>query len=179
MPSRRRGTPKPITGDGGAEGGRPEDAAPFLPLKEVENVLLYLLARASAEASGPFHAALKEQGLAVIEGRILNLLATGTFTVGMLAERALSKQTTVTMALERMARRGLLTPVGDATDRRRSRVVLTAKGQKIAAHVNRLAFEREERLLAGYSPREAAALKRVLRTLIARATQDDNEREES
>lgn len=173
MSDRRRGA-RAAAGRGAGD-GEPGGTVPNLPLKQVENVLLYLLARASAEASGPFHAALKERGLAVIEGRILNLLATGTFSVGMLAERALSKQTTVTMALERMARRGLVNPVGDTEDRRRSKVMLTAKGAEIAAQVNRLAFAREERLLAGYSPREAAALKRVLRTLIARAAQGDDE----
>lgn len=159
-----------------AAGSRSRAGASSLRLEAVENMLLYLLARASADASGPFHSALKTRGIAVIEGRILNLLATGTFTVGMLAERALSKQTTVTMALERMARQGLLKPVEDTKDRRRINLMLTAKGRRLAGQVNRLALEREQHLFAGYSKREAVALKRVLRALIARATADDRKR---
>lgn len=146
----------------------PETGEPSVALEQVENMLLYLLARASSEASDPFHAALKARGLAVIEGRILNLLATGTFTVGALAERALAKQTTVTMALERMRRQGYLESFRDREDRRRSNIRLTDLGQRLAEQVNILALEREDELLSGYGPQEVEQLKEVLRLLIAR-----------
>jgi DNA-binding MarR family transcriptional regulator len=134
----------------------------------VEDYLLYLLARASAEASAQFHAVVKARGLSVLEWRVLGQLASGPATVSLLAERALSQQPTLTKVLDRMAAHGLVLRLEDAADRRRVHVRLTEKGQRLAAELIPLAREHEARVLAGYAPREAAALKRALRTLIAR-----------
>lgn len=134
----------------------------------VEDYLLYLLARASAGASAQFHAVVKARGLSVLEWRVLGQLASGPASVSMLAERALSQQPTLTKVLDRMAAEGLIVRLADAADRRRVSVRLTEKGQRIAAELIPLAREHEARVLAGYAPREAAALKRALKTLIAR-----------
>ncbi len=134
----------------------------------VEDYLLYLLARASAGASAQFHAIVKAKGLSVLEWRVLGQLASGPATVGLLAERALSQQPTLTKVLDRMAGHGFVVRLGDAADRRRVLLRLTEKGQRLAAELIPLAREHEARVLAGYPPREAAALKRALKTLIAR-----------
>lgn len=134
----------------------------------VEDYLLYLLARASAGASAQFHAIVKAKGLSVLEWRVLGQLASGPATVGLLAERALSQQPTLTKVLDRMAEDGLVVRLGDTTDRRRVLLRLTEKGQRLAAELVPLARQHEARVLAGYSQREAAALKRALKTLIAR-----------
>lgn len=141
----------------------PEPATDF-----VGDYLLYLLARASAEASAQFHAVVKSRGLSVLEWRVLGQLSEGPSTVSMLAERALSQQPTLTKVLDRMTADGLVARLEDAADRRRVTVRLTDKGHKLAAELVPLAREHETRVLAGYSPREAAALKRALKTLIAR-----------
>ena len=134
----------------------------------VEDYLLYLLARASAGASAQFHAVVKARGISVLEWRVLGQLASGPATVSMLAERALSQQPTLTKVLDRMAAEGLVVRLEDAADRRRVSVRLTEKGQRIAAELIPLAQQHEARVLAGYAPREAAVLKRALKTLIAR-----------
>lgn len=134
----------------------------------VEDYLLYLLARASAEASAQFHAVVKARGVSVLEWRVLGQLAGGSTTVSLLAERALAKQPTITKVLDRMADEGLVARLEDAGDRRRVAVRLTERGHGLAAELIPLAREHEARVLAGYSPREAAALKRTLKTLIAR-----------
>jgi DNA-binding MarR family transcriptional regulator len=134
----------------------------------VEDYLLYLLARASAGASAQFHAIVKAKGLSVLEWRVLGQLASGPATVGLLAERALSQQPTLTKVLDRMAKDGLVVRLGDTADRRRVLLRLTEKGQRLAAELVPLAREHEARVLAGYPAREAAALKRALKTLIAR-----------
>ena len=134
----------------------------------VEDYLLYLLGRASAQASAQFHAVVKARGLSVLEWRVLGQLASGPATVSMLAERALSQQPTLTKVLDRMAEGGLVVRLGDAADRRRVLLRLTEKGLRLAAELIPLAKEHEARVLAGYAPREAAALKRALKTLIAR-----------
>ena len=134
----------------------------------VEDYLLYLLARASAGARAQFHAVVKAHGISVLEWRVLGQLASGPSTVSMLAERAISQQPTLTKVLDRMAAEGLVVRLGDAADRRRVSVRLTEKGHRLAAELIPLAREHEGRVLAGYAPREAAALKRALKTLIAR-----------
>lgn len=134
----------------------------------VEDYLLYLLARASMEASAQFHEIVKRKGLSVLEWRVLGQLAGGPATVGLLAERALSQQPTLTKVLDRMAADGLVVRLGDAADRRRVLLRLTGKGRRLAGELVPLARAHEARVLAGYSAREAAALKRALKTLIAR-----------
>jgi DNA-binding MarR family transcriptional regulator len=134
----------------------------------VEDYLLYLLARASAGASAQFHAIVKAKGLSVLEWRVLGQLAGGPATVGLLAERALSQQPTLTKVLDRMAHEGLVVRLGDTADRRRVLLRLTEKGRRLADELVPMAREHEARVLAGYAPREAAALKRALKTLIAR-----------
>jgi DNA-binding MarR family transcriptional regulator len=134
----------------------------------VENYLLYLLGRASAQASAQFHAVVKGRGLSVLEWRVLGQLSGGPCTVSTLAERALSQQPTLTKVVDRMAAEGLVARLEDAADRRRVYVRLTDKGRQLAAELVPLAREHEAKVLAGYSPREAAALKRALKTLIAR-----------
>jgi DNA-binding MarR family transcriptional regulator len=143
-------------------------AAPEAEADFVDDYLLYLLARASAGASAQFHAVVKARGVSVLEWRVLGQLSSGPATVSLLAERALSQQPTLTKVLDRMAAQGLVARLEDVADRRRVHVRLTDKGQRLAAELVPLAREHEARVLAGYSPREAAALKRTLRTLIAR-----------
>ena len=142
----------------------PPEAAPSF----VDNYLLYLLGRASMQASAQFHAIVKARGLSVLEWRVVGQLSSGPSTVSTLAERAFSQQPTLTKVLDRMAEQGLVTRLEDAHDRRRVSVRLTDKGEALAAELIPLAHEHEARVLAGYSPREAAALKRTLKTLIAR-----------
>ncbi len=143
-------------------------AAADSPSDFVEDYLLYLLGRASAQASAQFHAVVKARGISVLEWRVLGQLASGPSTVSNLAERALSQQPTLTKVLDRMVDGGLVARLEDADDRRRVYVRLTDKGRQLAAELIPLAREHEARVLAGYAPREAAALKRTLRTLIAR-----------
>jgi DNA-binding MarR family transcriptional regulator len=136
----------------------------------VDNYLLYLLARASAEASAQFHAIVKNRGVSVLEWRVLAQLAGGSCTVSLLAQRALAQQPTLTKVVDRMARDGLVRRLGDAADRRRVGVSLTEKGRKLAHELIPLARRHEAKILSGYGPRAAASLKRALTALIAHAS---------
>jgi DNA-binding MarR family transcriptional regulator len=134
----------------------------------VDDYLLYLLGRASSQASAQFHAIVKARGISVPEWRVIGQLAGGPCTVSELADRALTQQPTMTKVIDRMVAEGLVIRLEDTADRRRVSVRLTEKGQRLAAELIPLAREHEARVLAGYGPREAAALKRTLKTLIAR-----------
>lgn len=137
----------------------------------VDDYLLYLLGRASLQVSNQFHAIAKARGLSVLEWRVLGQLSSGPETVSTLADMALSKQPTLTKVLDRMVKDGLVVRLEDAADRRRTYVRLTEKGRSLAAELVPLAREHEAQVLAGYAPKEAAALKRTLKTLIARTRQ--------
>jgi DNA-binding MarR family transcriptional regulator len=134
----------------------------------VEDYLLYLLARASAEASAEFHAVVKRRGLAVVEWRVLGALDGGRRTIGDLAAMTLVQQPTLTKIVDRMAAVGLVARRPDVADGRRVYVEATAKGGALAAELIRLARAHEAEILKGYSRAEAGALKGALRKLIAR-----------
>lgn len=134
----------------------------------VEDYLLYLLARASQQASAQFHAVVKSRGLSVPEWRVLGALWSRPTTIGALAEVTLYQQPTLTKVIDRMERDGLVARRTDAADGRRTLVDLTAAGRGTAAALVPMARDHERSVLRGYAPAEAAALKRALRILIAR-----------
>lgn len=136
----------------------------------VDGYLLYLLARASAQASRQFHAQLPGKGVSVSDWRILAVLsgADAGVSVGELAARCLFKQPTLTRAVDRLERRGLVRrDVGDG-DRRRVVVSLTGQGAALVSGLIEEARAHEAALLSGYTPEEAGTLRRVLATLIER-----------
>jgi DNA-binding MarR family transcriptional regulator len=135
----------------------------------VQDYLLYLLARASAQASREFHARLAKQAISVADWRIMAVLhGTDGFTVGELAKHCLFKQPTLTRAVERLENKGLVVRRNEQNDRRRVLVRLTPEGADLVAGLIEAAAEHESELLKGYSARDARRLKQVLKTLIER-----------
>ena len=135
----------------------------------IDDYLLYLLARASALVSGQFHARLKPHGIDVAEWRVLATLSDAdAMTVGDLADIVLFQQPTVTKIIDRMEDRGLIARRREAGDRRKVHLSVTPIGRKIVRGVLADARDHEAEVLSAYSERESAALKDVLRTLIAR-----------
>lgn len=135
----------------------------------VDDYLLYLLARASAIASGEFHAHLRALGVQLPVWRVLAVLdGTDGLTVGELAAACLFKQPTMTKALDRLEAESLVARKGGGGDRRRVIVVATDKGRALVANLIADARAHETRVLAGYSAAEKKQLKTALRRLIAR-----------
>lgn len=134
----------------------------------VDDYLLYLLARASSQASAQFHETVKSRGLSIAEWRVLGMLSSGPATIGELVAAALFQQPTLTKIVDRMVAGGFVQRASDPADGRRVHVSLTGKGRRIAEELVPLAKDHESRVLAGYPPEEAEALKAALRTLIAR-----------
>ncbi len=134
----------------------------------VDDYLLYLLARASTQASAQFHEMVKSRGLSIAEWRVLGMLSSGPATIGELVAATLFQQPTLTKIVDRMAAGGLVRRASDPADGRRVHVSLTGKGRRIAEELVPLAKDHEAQVLAGYPPEEAEALKAALRTLIAR-----------
>jgi MarR family transcriptional regulator for hemolysin len=107
----------------------------------VERNLAGLFARARDVLLTPFQEQVKAQGLALIDWRALKaLLAEDGLRIGDIAERALSHQVTVTQAIRRMERAGLVRRRVPSNDRRSRRVYLTRHGRRAASRL--LALER-------------------------------------
>jgi DNA-binding MarR family transcriptional regulator len=136
----------------------------------VDDYLLYLLALASHQASGEFHAQLKALGIPVKTWRVLGALAdVEGETISALARDVLANQPTLTKIVDRMARDGLVERCAAAGDRRKVLVRITDRGRAMVADLRRRAQAHEAEVLAGYDAAEAARLKAMLRTLIARS----------
>lgn len=134
----------------------------------VDDYLLYLLARASAQASSQFHAVVKRHGLSVAEWRVLGACRDRPQTIGELSAKSLFQQPTLTKIVDRMAAAGRVIRRADPDDGRRVIVSLTEEGRRLADLLMPLARLHEAQVLSGYAPEEAAALKKTLRTLIDR-----------
>ncbi|HLI12491.1 MAG TPA: flavin reductase [Alphaproteobacteria bacterium] len=150
----------------------PEGHADDLPAPEsrfIDDYLLYLLARASHQASGQFHAQLRPLGVPVPHWRVLAALCDSDgMTISTLARIVLFKQPTLTKVIDRMAALALVERRPSAADRRQVLVHITPRGRRIVRDLLRRARAHEKAVLAGYNPAEAAQLKASLRTLIER-----------
>lgn len=132
--------------------------------------LLYLLAHASAAASGEFHAFLSQEGISIAEWRILaSLYPSKQLRVGQLARECLQKQPTLTRIVDRMEQDGLVARVYSKQDRREVKVSLTSAGQARADKYIARAHSHERSILAEYSDDEAKLLKDALKILTRRS----------
>ncbi len=140
----------------------------------VDNYLLYLLARASLQASRQFHALVKSEGVRVPEWRVLGAVMDRPENIGDLAKITLYQQPTLTKIVDRMCQDGLVERTRGQPDGRVVLVQATAKGLKIGGKLKQMALQHEDRILAAYNDRERSDLKGVLRQLILR-TRDDGD----
>ncbi len=134
----------------------------------IDDHLPLLLARAAAAVSSGSDASPHRLDVTAPTGRVLAVLSDFPDTpVSRLAETCYLQQPTMTKPLAEMERNGLVWRHQDNRDRRVVRVILTPKGQTLAADLLRTAKQYEANLLARYPP--AGEIKDVLRVLIAQA----------
>ncbi|MDG2428000.1 MAG: MarR family transcriptional regulator [Acidimicrobiales bacterium] len=119
--------------------------SPFL-----ERYLPYLLRKADQTLSAPFYAVLTRLGVARSDWRVLAVLQElGQLRVAELATAALSPQPTVTHALHRLEKRGLVLRTVSTEDRRERVVSLTPDGLSLTAMLIAEAVRLEAEALAG------------------------------
>jgi DNA-binding MarR family transcriptional regulator len=141
-----------------------------MAVRFIDGYLAYLLARASHQVSREFHAQLRPQGLSVAQWRVLAALSdSGGVSLTELAEIVLFKQPTLTKVIDRMERDGWVKRLIDRADRRRLRIVITARGAAVVSGLLSKAKSHEAAVLASYSSAEIDNLKRILRQLLARS----------
>ncbi len=139
----------------------------------VGSYLGYLLGQASHAVYRDFENAIAAQGLTHIAWRVLAVLHDAALApgntgipIGQLAHDVLAKQPTVTKLVQRMADDGLVALLADPADQRRTLVVATSEGRRIAAALIEQARAQETTLLSRWSAHEADTLKRHLQRLV-------------
>ncbi len=131
-----------------------------------ENYLGYLLARGSYQVSAPFHAKLKEKGVSVLVWRVLSSLRHHPETVNELAAKVLVNQSTLSKALDRMERDGLIKRERDPEFRSKIKIFITASGVKLIDQLIDSANTYEEDTLAHLSKNDRKQLRALLQKLI-------------
>lgn len=142
------------------------------PTNFVDSYLLYLLARASEQASRQFHVQVKKHGLKVPEWRVLAAIADHPLKVGALAKITLYQQPTLTKVVHRMVADGLVDKSRDKDDGRIVRVQITNKGRIVFDKLRSAALGHENQVLTQYTEQESAHLKGLLKQLIARTNEN-------
>ena len=133
----------------------------------VDDYLPALLGQASHLISSEFHEVVRREGLSVPEWRVLASLAGGQpLSTGLLAQISLTKGPTATRLLDRMESRGQVERLAHESDRRVTRVRITAEGQRTVSRLMKLAKEHETRVLEPFGLDRADALKATLRQII-------------
>lgn len=140
-----------------------------VPDRFLDGYLPYLLHRADSLLSADLHRELADRELQVSEWRVLTMLRDrGALPVGTLADQTTLPQPTVTHAVARLERRGLVVRSSGRTDRRQRFVSTTAAGAALAAELVERASALEGVALAGLAESERVQLAAVLRALIDR-----------
>jgi DNA-binding MarR family transcriptional regulator len=115
----------------------------------LSSYLPYLLRRADQTLSEPFYAVLTKHGVARSEWRLLAVLhELGELTVVDLATAALSPQPTVTHALRRLEKRGLVARTLGTNDKRQRFISTTPSGSQLTTTLMQEAQQLEADALA-------------------------------
>lgn len=136
-------------------------------LQTVEASLFFKMVRVVNLTARPFVESIgKEQRLSLSAWRVMVVLAAhpGCAAQEVVARTALDKMT-VSRALAGLGRQGYLARSGDAEDRRRISLRLTAAGRKVYERVAERGRSRESQLFSGISAAERQSLARMLEKL--------------
>ena len=108
-------------------------------------------------------------GIGIPEWRVIaNLGRHPGVSANEVAERTAMDKVTVSRAVAALEHKGLLERGRDDADKRRSRLVLSEKGQNVYAEIAPLALGFERDLLTALTPEEYAQLDRIIEKLNAK-----------
>ncbi|HMK67379.1 MAG TPA: MarR family transcriptional regulator [Stellaceae bacterium] len=139
---------------------------PFL-----EERLSDLLAQADHLMTERLYAQARWRRIGLIEWRVLAVLShQDGLTMSELAQRVLTKQPTLTKAIDRMERAGLVQRRTPDQDRRRTLVLLTERGRETATPLVADARTQETAVVTEQGEANTRQLKILLRQLIDRLT---------
>jgi MarR family transcriptional regulator, organic hydroperoxide resistance regulator len=135
---------------------------------DLRNYLPYLVNRAGSRLVDAFTKELAPFGLTIAQWRILSALwHDGPMRLGALAAHTSIEVSTLSRSVATMARKELLTRTRSDPDARAVQVGLTKAGRRVTERLIPIALAYEAAAIAGFSPEETAALRRLLRRLYA------------
>ena len=141
-------------------------------VREQEDSLVELLARANHLLTESFYAQVKWHGLSSTEWRVLAALNEHDgVPMTELAELVLFKQPTLTKAIDRMERAQLVQRRTPTEDRRRTLVHLTERGRRISAPLIQRAHHHNTVLRTALGETASEELKAALVALIGRVSE--------
>jgi DNA-binding MarR family transcriptional regulator len=149
---------------------RPKSAA-GKPVKSADQSLFddflpHLIARLAYQLNGDLIEKLRREGINVTRWRILAVLAMGDgITIKEIIDRAMMQQSALSRALMNMEAEDYVRRVLRRDDARFVEVYLTDKGRALFNSLNIVVRRRQQRLLQGFSPQEAAAAFAVMRRM--------------
>ena len=115
-------------------------------------------------------------GLSQMEWQIVMLLAVfQPVAIRRLADIAMADAAQISRAVAALARKQLVERGTSARDGRQAALSLTQQGTDIALLLRQLSWQRNARLLEGFSPQQTAGLFDMLDVLIARAMREETD----
>jgi DNA-binding MarR family transcriptional regulator len=150
---------------------------PATPDFELENHIFYLFTQIFGRRNRHLEETLRPLRLGVPQWRVLAVLhERAGCTMNELADFTTIDRTTLTRALDRMARNRLIERRGDAEDRRSVRLSLTASGAAAFRRVLPRVLEQNERAMRGFDAEERAALRSALHRMVRNLDPDYDHR---
>ena len=134
----------------------------------ISQILGYQLTQANLSSLENFEQAIGQPyDLRPVEYTLLQLLREGICTTpSQLAKELRITPPSMSVWLDKLTSRGLLTRSKSATDGRAQQLTLTAKGQKLITQVHEKLLSSEQHMLAHLSLGERAMLQEILQKLI-------------
>ena len=142
-----------------------------VPALDLEHFLPYRLSVLSNTVSTALAGAYARRfGLSIPQWRVIAVLARNPgISAAAVAERTAMDKVAVSRAVAGLARAGRVKRTLARSDRRRSVLILTARGREVYMRIVPYALEYERRLLAELTPSEQSALDIVVTRLQRRA----------
>jgi len=138
---------------------------------DLQSFLPYLINRAGVRISDHFAVELRHFGLSIAMWRVLaSLWHDGAVRLCELADSTSIEVSTLSRQITGMQRRHLVTRTRATDDARAVEVDLTPEGREITARIIPLAAAYETMALQGFSPEDAAMLRRLLTRLYGNLT---------
>ncbi len=161
------------------EKGRASNGSPHMPRRaddrrpspasfKLDDHIFFLFGQIYGRRDLQLAKSLRRHGLSVAQWRVLGALtANEGCTINQLADLTVVDRTTLSRTLDRMSDQGLVERRQVANDKRSFEIWLTDGGRSALEHIWPVIAYHNRRAVKGLSAAEMAALKRIVRKMIA------------
>lgn len=136
--------------------------------KFADDYLPYLVAKASYLMSQGINEYFKEYDTPISTWRVLTAVSSDEQSVGKLAKAVMLNQPTLSKALDKLEKNGLIQRKKDDANRRNVYIGITAKGRQMIEKLTPLVKEHEQLVFGGFSQEKQNEFQGLLKELITR-----------